>query len=233
MQKSVLIVEDDNDILELLKLYLESSNFLVYVAYDGIDALELLEKEKINIIIADIMMPRMNGYELIKSVRVNSNIPIIIISAKNMDSDKVLGLDIGADAYITKPFNPLELVAYVKALLRRYYEFKSSNNEINTLNVGELSLDLSKYIFMKNNKIVPLTSTEIKILAMMMKSPGKVFTRSQIYECINGDFYDTDDNTMMVHISNIRGKIENNPAKPEYIKTVRGLGYKLENKEEL
>ena len=185
------------------------------------------------LIIKTINVPKMDGYSLIKEVRKFSNIPIIIISAKTADMDKVLGLKLGADAYITKPFNPLELVAYVKALLRRYYEFKSSNNEINTLNVGELSLDLSKYIFMKNNKIVPLTSTEIKILAMMMKSPGKVFTRSQIYECINGDFYDTDDNTMMVHISNIRGKIENNPAKPEYIKTVRGLGYKLENKEEL
>ena len=232
MQKSVLIVEDDNDILELLKLYLESSNFLVYVAYDGIDALELLEKEKINIIIADIMMPKMNGYELIKSVRVNSNIPIIIISAKNMDSDKILGLDIGADAYVTKPFNPLEVVAYVKALLRRYNEL--SNSKINdVINIGDLSLDLSKCILKKNKKVVPLTSTEIKIIAMMLKSPGKVFTKQQIYECISGEFYECDDNTMMVHISNIRGKIEDNPSKPKYIKTVRGLGYKFENKEEI
>ena len=233
MQKSVLIVEDDNDILELLKLYLESSNFLVYVAYDGIDALELLEKEKINIIIADIMMPRMNGYELIKSVRVNSNIPIIIISAKNMDSDKILGLDIGADAYITKPFNPLEVVAYVKALLRRYNEFEESNKESDVIKVGELSLDLNKYILKKNNKVIPLTSTELKILTMLMKYPGKIFAKAQIYEVINGDYYECDDNTMMVHISNIRSKIENNPSKPVYVKTVRGLGYKIENKEEL
>lgn len=232
MHNKILIAEDDTDIVELLKLYLESNGFEVTSTYDGFEALNAFKKGNYDIIIADLMMPGLNGYELIKIVRETSNIPIIIVSAKNMDSDKVLGLDIGADAYITKPFNPLELVAYVKALLRRYYEFKSLNNEINTLNVGELSLDLSKYIFMKNNKIVPLTSTEIKILAMM-KSPGKVFTRSQIYECINGNFYDTDDNTMMVHISNIRGKIEDNPAKPEYIKTVRGLGYKLENKEEL
>ena len=233
MQKSVLIVEDDNDILELLKLYLESSNFLVYVAYDGIDALELLEKEKINVIIADIMMPKMNGYELIKKVRANSNIPIMITSAKNMDSDKILGLDIGADAYITKPFNPLEVVAYVKALLRRYNEFEESNKERDVIKVGELSLDLNKYILKKNNKVIPLTSTELKILAMMMKNPGKVFTKSQIYECVSGEFYECDDNTMMVHISNIRSKIEDNPSKPVYIKTVRGLGYKIENKEEL
>ena len=233
MQKHVLIVEDDNDILELLKLYLESSNFLVYVAHDGIEALELLEKEEINIIIADIMMPKMNGYELIKKVRTNSKIPIIITSAKNMDSDKILGLDIGADAYITKPFNPLEVVAYVKALLRRYNEFEESNKERDVIKVGELSLDLNKYILKKNNKVIPLTSTELKILTMLMKDPGKIFTKSQIYEVINGDYYECDDNTMMVHISNIRSKIEDNPSKPVYIKTVRGLGYKIENKEEL
>ena len=175
----------------------------------------------------------LNGYELIKSVRVNSNIPIIIISAKNMDSDKILGLDIGADAYVTKPFNPLEVVAYVKALLRRYNEL-SSNSKINdVINIGDLSLDLSKCILKKNKKVVPLTSTEIKIIAMMLKSPGKVFTKQQIYECISGEFYECDDNTMMVHISNIRGKIEDNPSKPKYIKTVRGLGYKFENKEEI
>ena len=127
MQKHVLVVEDDNDILELLKLYLEASEFLVSVAYDGVEALDILKNEKIDLLIADIMMPRMNGYELIKSVRVNSNIPIIIISAKNMDSDKILGLDIGADAYVTKPFNPLEVVAYVKALLRRYNELSSNS----------------------------------------------------------------------------------------------------------
>ena len=233
MQNHVLIVEDDNDILELLKLYLESNNFLVYVAYDGIEALELLEKEKINIIIADIMMPRMNGYELIKKVRTNSRIPIIITSAKNMDSDKILGLDIGADAYITKPFNPLEVVAYVKALLRRYNEFGKSNKECDVIKVGELSLDLNKYILKKNNKVIPLTSTELKIITMLMKYPGKIFTKAQIYEVINGDYYECDDNTMMVHISNIRSKIEDNPSKPVYVKTVRGLGYKIENKEEL
>ena len=224
MQKHVLVVEDDNDILELLKLYLEASEFLVSDAYDGVEALDILKNEKIDLLIADIMMPRMNGYELIKS---------IIISAKNMDSDKILGLDIGADAYVTKPFNPLEVVAYVKALLRRYNEL-SSNSKINdVINIGDLSLDLSKCILKKNKKVVPLTSTEIKIIAMMLKSPGKVFTKQQIYECISGEFYECDDNTMMVHISNIRGKIEDNPSKPKYIKTVRGLGYKFENKEEI
>lgn len=233
MQNKILIAEDDKDIVELLKLYLESNGFDVTCAYDGASALEIFKDNVFDLIIADLMMPKLNGYELIKELRKTSNVPIIITSAKNMDSDKVLGLDIGADAYITKPFNPLELVAYVKALLRRCSLYKTTNNELDTINVGELSLDLNRYILKKNGVIVPLTSTEIKILAMMMKSPGKVFTKSQIYECINGDYYDTFDNTMMVHISNIRGKIEDNPAKPMYIKTVRGLGYKLENKEEL
>lgn len=233
MQNKILIAEDDKDIVELLKLYLESSGFDVTCVYDGASALEIFKDNVFDLIIADLMMPKLNGYELIKELRKTSNVPIIITSAKNMDSDKVLGLDIGADAYITKPFNPLELVAYVKALLRRCSLYKTTNNELDTINVGELSLDLNRYILKKNGVIVPLTSTEIKILAMMMKSPGKVFTKSQIYECLNGDYYDTFDNTMMVHISNIRGKIEDNPAKPIYIKTVRGLGYKLENKEEL
>lgn len=230
MHNRVLIAEDDNDIVELLRLYLESNGFVVKESCDGIDALSKLN-EDIDIVIADLMMPRLNGYELIKSIRLKSDIPIIIISAKNMDSDKVLGLDIGADAYITKPFNPLEVVAYVKALLRRYYDFNNVSCD-NIIKYDDLELDLSKCILKLGGKIVPLTSTELKILAMMMKNPGKVFTKAQIYECVSGQFYECDDNTMMVHISNIRNKIEDNIKKPKYIKTVRGLGYKFENKEE-
>ncbi len=231
MHNHVLIAEDDKDIVELLKLYLESNGFIVSVSYDGLEALSKLD-EDIDIVIADLMMPRLNGYELIKSIREKSDIPIIIISAKNMDSDKVLGLDIGADAYITKPFNPLEVIAYIKALLRRYYEFGNLTND-NIIRYGDLELDLSKCILKLGGKIVPLTSTELKILAMMMKNPGIVFTKSQIYECISGEFYECDDNTMMVHISNIRSKIEEDIKKPKYIKTVRGLGYKFENKKEV
>ena len=230
MHNHVLIAEDDKDIVELLKLYLESNGFIVSVSY-GLEALSKLD-EDVDIVIADLMMPRLNGYELIKSIREKSDIPIIIISAKNMDSDKVLGLDIGADAYITKPFNPLEVIAYVKALLRRYCEFGNLTND-NIIRHGDLELDLSKCILKLGGKIVPLTSTELKILAMMMKNPGKVFTKSQIYECVSGEFYECDDNTMMVHISNIRSKIEEDIKKPKYIKTVRGLGYKFENKKEV
>lgn len=231
MHNHVLIAEDDNDIVEILRLYLESNGFIVFCAGDGIDAMNKLTSD-IDIVIADLMMPRLNGYELIKSIRSKSDIPIIIVSAKNMDSDKVLGLDIGADAYITKPFNPLEVVAYVKALLRRYYDFSGSISK-NIIKYGSLELDLSKCILKLDGRIVPLTSTELKILAMMMENPGKVFTKAQIYECVSAQFYECDDNTMMVHISNIRNKIEDNIKKPRYIKTVRGLGYKFENKEEI
>ena len=172
----------------------------------------------------------MNGYDLIKNIRKFSNMPVIIVSAKNMDNDKILGLNIGADAYITKPFNPLEIVAYIKAILRRYYELgaQSVEKEPEKLIVGELELDLQKFVLRKRGKLVPLTSTELKIIAKLMQSPERIFTKAQLYSCINGDFYESDDNTMMVHISNIRAKVEDNPSEPKYIKTVRGLGYKIE-----
>ena len=227
MHNKILIAEDDIDIIELLKLYLENNGFIVDSVSDGESALDMLKRNTYDILLADLILPLKNGYELIKEARLFTNIPIIIISAKNMDSDKILGLDIGADLYITKPFNPLEVVAYVKTIIRRYYEFELDKRVIT---VKELKLDLDKFILKKNDRIIPLTSTEIKIIACMMQSPGKVFTRSQLYECLNGDYYEIDDNTMMVHISNIRSKIEDNPANPIYIKTVRGLGYKFENK---
>lgn len=230
MDYTVLIAEDDQDIVELLTLYFESNGFQVLAAEDGLAALEMLEKKSISILLVDLMMPKMNGYELIKEIRKDKNLPIIIISAKNMNMDKVLGLDIGADAYITKPFNPLEVVAYVKAILRRYYQLGTDMQQEKSpfLTLGELSFDQEKYILRKNDKIIPLTSTELKIVAKMLRCPGKVFTKAQLYECINGEFYESDDNTMMVHISNIRSKIEADPTNPVYIQTVRGLGYKIE-----
>ena len=226
MHNKVLIVEDDIDIVELLRLYLESSNYITSAASDVLMALDILKKEKIDIALVDIMMPKMDGYTLIKEIRKISNIPIIIISAKTTDTDRVLGLKIGADAYITKPFNPLEVVAYVEAVLRRFLKLGTDSNS-NILQVGNLSLEMDKYILKKDDKIIPLTSTEMKMMVMFMQSPNRVFTKSQIYEYINGDYCDSDDNTMMVHISNLRSKLENNPTNPKYIVTVRGLGYKL------
>lgn len=216
-KERILIAEDDEDIVELLSLYLESNNYEVTSANNGEDALNIIKEETISLAIVDIMMPKMNGYELIKSIRKFSDIPIIITSAKSMDNDKILGIDIGADVYITKPFNPLEVVAYVKSLL------KKKSNSLNVIKIGALTLDQERYVVMKNDKVITLTSVEYKILSKLMLNPGKVLSKSQLYEYINGEEFQNDDNTMMVHISNLRSKIEDDPANPEYIKTVRGV----------
>lgn len=229
MNFNVLIAEDDEDIVKLLKLYLENEGFDVKWAKDGVEACEIFDKEKINLAIVDIMMPRMNGYELTKYIRNKSNIPIIILSAAQLDSDKIFGLNLGADDYMVKPFNPLELIARINAHLRRFYKLGNVQEKTNSkITIGELTLDTETLTLEKNGEPVNLTATEYKILALLMKSPGRVFTKMQIYEEVNGDYYATDDNTMMVHISNLRDKIEQDPKNPKYIKTVRGLGYKIE-----
>ena len=232
MTYKILVAEDDTDIQEVLRLYLVNSGFEVISAYDGSEAYELMLSEKPDLALLDIMMPVINGYELTKKIREISNIPIIILSAMNADSDKILGLDIGADDYITKPFNPLEVIARIQSNLRRKYKLDSSAAEENgdMLTVGELKLDTKKFILYKNGEEIMLTPTEFKILSLFMEKPGMVFTKAQIYQRINGDFYETDDNTMMVHISKLRDKLGDNSKSPTYIKTVRGLGYKIEKK---
>lgn len=229
MDFNILIAEDDEDIVKLIRLYLENEGFSVLWAKDGVEAMEIFEKEKINLALVDIMMPRMNGYELTKAIRQTSNIPILILSAAHLDSDKILGLNIGADDYLVKPFNPLELIARINAQLRRFYRFGNATNEEEfKISIGELTLDTQMLTLEKNGDPIMLTATEYKILAYLMKSPGKVFTKVQLYEAVNGGYYSSDDNTMMVHISKLRDKIEDDPKNPRYIKTVRGLGYKFE-----
>jgi DNA-binding response OmpR family regulator len=227
----ILIAEDEKDIIDLLKLYLEKENLEVIPAYNGEEAWNIIENEKIDLAVLDIMMPKLNGFELTKKIRSKYNIPIIILSAKQMDSDKILGLDLGADDYIAKPFNPLEVLARIKAQLRRTYNLNNNlteKEESNFLKVGELVLDGNSFKLTKNNIEIILTPTEFKILHLFMKSPGRVYTKSQIFENVKGDYFYGDDNTLMVHISKLRDKIENNPKEPIYIKTLRGLGYKIE-----
>jgi DNA-binding response OmpR family regulator len=219
--KNILIAEDDKDIVELLALYLESSNYNVFKSYNGVDALEIFNNNALDLILADVMMEKMDGYELVKEIRKVSDVPVIFVSAKNEDNDRILGLNLGADAYITKPFNPLEVLAYINALFRRL----SSNNK--NILIGDIKLDLETYQVYKKDKLLNLTTAEIKILALLMKNPGKVFTKYQLYENINNNLGD-DDNTIMVHISNLRSKLDDKDSK--YIVTVRGLGYKFENK---
>ncbi len=219
--KNILIAEDDKDIVELLALYLESSNYNVFKSYNGVDALDVFNNNAIDLILADVMMEKMDGYELVKEIRKVSDVPVIFVSAKNEDNDRILGLNLGADAYITKPFNPLEVLAYINALFRRL----SSNNK--NILIGDIKIDLETYQVYKKDKLLNLTTAEIKILALLMKNPGKVFTKYQLYENINNNLGD-DDNTIMVHISNLRSKLDDKDSK--YIVTVRGLGYKFENK---
>ena len=234
MSQQILIAEDDEDIVELLSLYLTGEGCTVFSAGNGLQALERVEVERIDVAILDIMLPVLNGYDLLRKIREKHNFPVIILSAKDLDTDRILGLNLGADAYLTKPFNPLEVVAYVKSALRRYYELggnaaaEKSAVEKTTLTVGELELDLLKFILRRRGQIVPLTPAELKIVLKLMQSPGRVYTKAQLYACIGGELYESDDNTMMVHISNIRAKIEDDPSNPRYIKTVRGLGYKIE-----
>lgn len=225
MNKKILIVEDEQDIAELLRLYLESENYSIIISSNGLEALKITDDNKIDMMIVDIMMPGMNGYELIKTVRENDKkMPIIIVSAKNMDNDKIVGLNLGADMYITKPFNPLEVVANVKALFRRC---NVSSEEQNVLKYDNLELNINEFFLKKNNEIINLTTTESKILIKLMKNPNRIYTKTQLYECINGEVYENNDNAMMVHISNIRSKIEDDPSNPKYIKTIKGLGYKF------
>ena len=233
MAYKILIAEDDRDIIELLALYLGGEGFEILAAENGQDALAIAQKEDISAALVDIMMPVMNGFEFIKQLRTFSQIPVIVLSARDLDQDRILGLNIGADAYLTKPFNPLEVVAYMKSAIRRWENSKVRVEEdAGKVVIGELELDQERFTLRKNGVPVQLTSSELKIIAKMMKSPERVFTKAQLYECINGEFYNSDDNTMMVHISNLRAKIEDDPSHPRYIKTVRGLGYKIENGKE-
>ncbi|MFS0862717.1 response regulator transcription factor [Fredinandcohnia sp. 179-A 10B2 NHS] len=235
MERTILIVDDQPEIVELLKLYLEKEGYHILEAYDGSAALQVIQQQKIDLLLVDLMMPTINGYQLIKKVRQELSIPIIIISAKNEDNDKILGLGLGADDFIQKPFNPLEVVARVQALLRRTYNYISDQpvkqEESRQKKVGDITLNEDTYSVFKGDVEVTLTKIEYRILELLMASPGRVYTKQQIFERAWDDYYfgGEEDNTINVHISKLREKIEGNPKQPVYIKTIRGLGYKFEN----
>lgn len=221
----ILVAEDDSAIRESIGIYLRNVGYEVLFAEDGLEAKEIFDKNNINLVIMDLMMPRMDGNKAIAKIREKSFIPIIILSAKSEDYDKIQGLDIGADDYITKPFNPLELLARVKANLRRYYSYKSQNSE-GIIEIDSIKLDtFSKIVEVDGNR-VGLTMTEFGILEFLMKNPNKVFTSDQIYRQVwNEDAYDS--KTVTVHIRRIREKIEINPKKPKYLQVAWGIGYKF------
>ena len=226
----ILVCDDDKEIVEAIEIYLTQDGHQVLEAYDGIEAVEILKKESVDLLIMDIMMPRMDGIRATLKIREEHNIPIIILSAKSEDADKILGLNIGADDYITKPFNPLELVARVKSHLRRYMQLGSTaikeSEAIYT--VGGLAINDDLKEVTVDGESVKLTPIEYNILLLLVKHQGKVFSIDQIYENIWNENAVGVDNTVAVHIRHIREKIEINPKEPRYLKVVWGVGYKIE-----
>ena len=226
----ILVCDDDKEIVEAIEIYLTQDGHQVLEAYEGIEAVEILKKESVDLLIMDIMMPRMDGIRATLKIREEHNIPIIILSAKSEDADKILGLNIGADDYITKPFNPLELVARVKSHLRRYMQLGSTTIKESeaVYTVGGLAINDDLKEVTVDGEPVKLTPIEYNILLLLVKHQGKVFSIDQIYENIWNENAVGVDNTVAVHIRHIREKIEINPKEPRYLKVVWGVGYKIE-----
>lgn len=230
MQQTILVCDDEKEIVEAISIYLETDGFKVIKAYDGNEALEVLEKNKVDLIIIDVMMPELDGIHATLKIREKMDVPIIILSAKSEDTDKILGLNIGADDYITKPFNPLELVARVKSQLRRYMQLGNigGNTSQAVYKCGGLTInDDNKEVFV-DGELIKLTPIEYNILLLLVKNAGKVFSIDEIFEQIWNEEAIGADNTVAVHIRHIREKIEINPREPRYLKVVWGVGYKIE-----
>lgn len=230
MTNNILVCDDDKEIVEAIDIYLSQEGFQVFKAYDGEQALKVLAQEDIHLLVIDVMMPKLDGIRATLKIRETSSIPIIILSAKSEDTDKILGLNIGADDYVTKPFNPLELVARVKSNLRRYTSLGNLTSEeaSNLYTVGGLVMnDDTKEVFV-DDEPVKLTPIEYNILLLLVKNQGRVFSINQIYENIWNEDAIGADNTVAVHIRHIREKIEINPREPRYLKVVWGVGYKIE-----
>ena len=225
---TILVCDDDKEIVDAIEIYLVQEGFQVIKAYDGEQALKILETRKIDLMIIDVMMPKLDGIRATFQVRRTSSIPIIILSAKTEDADKILGLNVGADDYVTKPFNPLELVARVKSQLRRYTTLSTTSRGGAVYEVGGLVIDDELKKVTVDGEEVRLTPIEYNILLLLMKNKGKVFSISQIYEEIWNEEAIGADNTVAVHIRHIREKIEINPKEPRYLKVVWGVGYKIE-----
>lgn len=225
---NVLVVDDEDEIRDAIEIYLKNEGIKVLKAKDGIDALELLQENNIQLIIMDVMMPRMDGIKATFKIRESKNIPIIMLSAKSEDTDKILGLNIGADDYITKPFNPMELVARVKSQLRRYINLGVYEEKKNEINVRGLILNRDTKQVAVDGEEIRLTPIEYKILELLMDNLGKVFSTDEIYDRVWKEPYFNAENTVAVHIRRIREKIEINPKEPKYLKVVWGIGYKIE-----
>ena len=228
---NILVVDDDKEIVESIEIYLKNEGFNIFKAYNGIEALEILVEKEIHLILMDIMMPKLDGIKATIKIREEKNIPIILVSAKSEDTDKIIGLNIGADDYITKPFNLIELIARVKLNLRRYvtlgnYDNDNLNKDI--LKSGGLELNTSTKDVKVDGEVVKITPIEFKILKLLLANKGRVFSIDEIYEKVWNEESFNVENTVAVHIRRIREKIEINPKEPRYLKVVWGVGYKIE-----
>ena len=228
---NILICDDERDIVNALKIYLNDANYVLYEAFDGKGALKLVEEQDIHLVLLDIMMPEMDGMEAMLKIRERSNVPVILLTAKSEDTDKILGLTVGADDYITKPFNPVEVSARVKSQLRRYMQLGAGNLQPEVLRCGAIEVfDNEKKVILDGEEVA-LTPTEYDILKLLMQHPGKVFSPKEIYRRIWNDQPYGSENTVAVHIRHLREKLEINPAEPRYLKVVWGQGYKCEKKD--
>lgn len=231
---NILVCDDEKDIVEALTIYLSGEGYGIVKAYSGVEAVDIMldetRRENIHLVLMDIMMPVMDGIAAMAKIRTVSNIPVILLTAKSEDTDKVLGLNIGADDYVTKPFNPVELIARVRAQLRRYMQLGGGGKQADSdrIVIGTIELDDRKKIVTVDGEAVSLTPTEFQILKLLMNNPGKVFSPRDIYKLVWEDAPIGNENTVAVHIRHLREKIEINPSEPRYLKVVWGQGYKLE-----
>lgn len=225
---NVLVCDDDRDIVAALKIYLSSGDYQVFEAYDGAGALAVAAKEDIHLVLLDVMMPGMDGIETLTKLREHSNIPVILLTAKSEDTDKILGLNVGADDYITKPFNPVEVLARVKSQLRRFLQLGAAVKAPSVISVGGIELDHDAKRVTLDGEPVALTPKEYDILYYLMQHPGKVYTPAELYSAVWNESPVGIDNTVAVHIRHLREKLEIDPSNPRYLKVVWGKGYKLE-----
>lgn len=228
----ILAADDEEELLEALDLFVEKENMELVKAADGISTLSLFEKRQPDLVLLDVMMPEIDGFSVLRKIREKSKVPVLMMTARTEDYDKILGLELGADDYITKPYNPLEVVARIKAQLRRCYDYQEKQEEeCEILRGYGLELNPVEGILKKNDQEITLTRTEFRILELLMKTPGRIYTKQQIFDHSWDEPYMEDDSTVMVHISNLRNKIEDDPKKPVMIRTIKGLGYKFEKEE--
>lgn len=222
--KKILVVDDEKKIVDIVKAYLESEGYRTIVAYDGKVALDLARTEAPDLIILDLMLPEISGWDVCRTLLAKSNVPIIMLTARDEDTDKIVGLELGADDYVTKPFNPRELVSRVRAVLRRA---EGAANKRRKIEFADLSIDVEKHEVKRGDQLIELTPIEFELLRVLAEAPGRVYSRMQLLDKVQGYAYEGYERTIDSHIKNLRKKLEPDPDHPRYIKTVRGVGYKL------